>query len=190
MADDEVEVFVVLSDTHGVATGDGALVEGVPDADAVHQRTAADARQWGQLVDHTGVGDEGAAVGNGDGNLVGNQTAEVAGVVVHDTAAQRVVDHAVVDFIYAAGNGLDQSASADDGIEGERDVCALQLLQNQVAPEVLLLGDVVEGREVFGGVGDAVEEDGLFVVVDGHLGGGGTGIDDKDTHRAVGMFSG
>ena len=84
MVYDEVQILIFLTDATGIATGDGALVEGMPDADAGHQRRTTDASQRRQLVNNTGVGDKGSAFGQFAicylflaidffGNLVGKQ---------------------------------------------------------------------------------------------------------------------
>ena len=40
------------------------------------------------------------------GNLVGDEAAEVAGVVVHDATVQRVVNHLLVYFVYTTSDRL------------------------------------------------------------------------------------
>ena len=64
------------------------------------------------------------------GNLIGYQAAEVAGVIVHDTPLQGVVQHFFIDLIDASTDGLDQSATAYHGIEFQRNTCLFQFVEH------------------------------------------------------------
>ena len=148
VADDEVQVFILLAYLLGKATGDGTLVQGMPDADASHERRTADTGIVVQLVDNARISNKRAATGNGAGNIVGNETTQIAGVIVHGDARMSVVEHLLIDFIDATGNGLHQTATSDDGIELQRHAYALQLVKHKLAAVGKLLDDVVELRQI------------------------------------------
>ena len=182
MADDEVQVFVVLANLLGEAAGDGSLVQGVPDADAVHQWRPADAGVVVQLVDDAGVGDERAAARYRLGYLVGYQTAQVAGMIVHGDARMGVVEHLLVDFVHTTGNGLHQSATTYHGVELQGHAHALQLVEHQLLAVVELLNHIVEARQLLVRMADASQHQWLLVFIDGHLGRCGAGVDGKNQH--------
>ena len=77
---------------------------------------------------------------------------------MHDTAMQRVVQHLLVDFIDTAGNGLDQSTATNDGVELQRNVRLPQFVKHQLAPEVLLLGNGIEGCQFLGSMSDVTQQ--------------------------------
>ena len=181
MADDEVEVFISLPYLLREAVGDGPLVQGVPDADARHDGRTADTGQRRQLVHHARVGDEAAAVGYLACYLIGDETPQVAGVLVDGVL--HVVEHAAVDFIHAAGHGLGEPAAADDGVEIEVDVHAFKLVEHQLLAETVLAGDGFKLCQLFCGVGDGAQHHRTGVFVHRHLGRCRAWIDDKDFHN-------
>ena len=111
------------------------------------------------------------------------QTAQVAGMIVHGNTAIGVVEHQLVDFVHTAGNGLHQTAAPDDCIEVHGHVCPLQLVEHQLFAESPLLYHIVELCQILICVHNVAQQNGLFVVVDGQLGGSGTRIDNKNQHR-------
>ena len=119
VAHDEVEVFVPTPYAAGIAAGDGALVEGMPDADAVHEGRAAHAGFVFQFVHHAGVGDIGGATCF-FGNHIGDDAAEVASVLARGGVS--FVAHLFVHEIHAARYGLEQSAAPYDGIKLQGDI--------------------------------------------------------------------
>ena len=121
------------------------------------------------LVHHARVGNKGAASWDTGSNLVGNEAAEVAGVVVEGNAAQRVLNHQVVDLIDTAFEGFYQSASANDGIEGQGNVGLSEFIEHQLTAHVLLFDDIVEGCQFLWRVYNVAEQYWRVVFVDGHL---------------------
>ena len=91
-------------------------------------------------------------------------------MVMHDTAVACVVNHALVDFIDTTAEGLDQSATSDDGIEMEGNAVLLQFVEYEFSTEFLLLGNIAVCCKFLRRMGDVTLEDGLFVFIDGHLG--------------------
>ena len=154
MADDEVHVVIVSANLACEALGDGALVQGVPDADAVHQRRSRYAGIVVQFVHDTRVGNERAAAGNLLCNVVGDEASQVTSVVVHGDAAVCVVEHRLVDFVGAAGDRLHQTTSSDDGIELQGDIVASQLVHDELLSEWELEDHVLELLQFFRRVAD------------------------------------
>ena len=176
VADDEVEVFIAAADLLGITAADGALVEGMPDADAVHQGRATDAGKGRQLVYHTRVGDEGTATGYHACYLVGHDAAQVAGVFVDGLTC--VVEHLLIDFVHTTRDGLGETATAYHSLEEIVDVHALELVDDELAAEIILVGDFVKLRQLFHRVANGAQHDGGGVLIHGYLGRGRAGIDD------------
>ena len=159
----------------GKAACDGALVQSVPNADALELGQSADAGIVVQFVDHGGVGDETAATRYGGGNLAGDDAAQVGSMVVQRLAD--VVLHHVVDFIHATLHGLGERAAGNDGIKLDGDVHCLEFFEDVLLAEVKLVGNVGELLEFLGRVVDVFYHHSLLVVEDGGLGAGRSWID-------------
>ena len=116
VADDEVQLLILLALLLGEALGHGLLVQGVENADTLEQGMTGIARHIGHLIDDHGVHDVG-----GDAQLVadlaGDQAAQVGGVLTLN-ADGAVRDHVVVDGVGAAADGTQQTAAAADGGQG------------------------------------------------------------------------
>ena len=82
------------------------------------------------------------------------QTAEVAGVVVHDATVQRVVNHLLVNFIDTTSNGLHQSTTSDDSVKLQGDISSCQFVEHQLLAEVLLFSNSIEGCQLFSSMRD------------------------------------
>ena len=144
VADDEVEIFVLLSLLAGKTPGHGALVKGVPSGDARHEGRTGDACHVIQLVRYTRVGNESAAATDTFGQVCGDEATQVAGM--RAGSMQGIVQHLCIYLIYATGNWLEQSAATDDSIKLQRNVVGCQFMQYYLLAEVKLVGDVGKGR--------------------------------------------
>ena len=182
MADDQVQILVVLAVLLGEALGHGLLVQGVENADALEQGMAGIAGHVGQLVHHHGVDDVG-----GDAqriaDLAGDDAAQIGGMLaLHADGA--VVHQIVVDSVGAAADGTQQTAAAGNGRQGvDIEILLPQRLQHQLATPVLLGGDGVELGDILGAVTQGLVKQQSLVLIDTDLGGSGTGIDNKDLER-------
>ena len=87
--------------------------------------------------------------------------------------------HFAVDAVHAAGNGLYQSAPAYNGVEAQRYVVLRQPVGHELAAEVVLVNYLGVGSQLVGGVAYSAHAEGALVFIDGHLGGGGAGVDYK-----------
>ena len=148
----------------------------MPDGDAGHEGRTRDASHLVQLVHHAGVGDERPAAGQGMGQFGGYQAAQVAGMGTHGVHA--VVDHGIVHLVDAAGDGFQQAAPPDDGVEGKGNALVLQLGEHQVLAELKLVDDTRKVHQLVDGVAQRLDKYRLFVLENGHLGRGGAGVDD------------
>ena len=157
VTDNQVEVLILLADLSGIATSDSTLVQGMPDTDTVHQWRAADTGIVIELIHHTRVGDKRATARYLVGNLIGNQTAQVTGVVVHRNAAMGVLHHFLVDLIDTALQGFHQSASSDDGLEVEGHLRMAEFVDDHLLAVVQLFDDVIEVGQLLRGVVDTTQ---------------------------------
>ena len=73
---------------------------------------------------------------------------------MHHAAVQRVVEHALVNLVDTTADRLDESATTNDSIELQGDIGSTQLVEHQLATEVLLFGDVAKGRQLLGSMCD------------------------------------
>lgn len=94
-----------------------------------------------------------------------------------------VVNHQLIDLVNTASDRFDKPTTPDDGVELEGDAQLLQLIENERPTEVLLLHHVVELRQLIGRMADVTKYKWLFILIDSHLGGCGTGIDDENSHE-------
>ena len=117
MSDDEVEVSIGTAGLAGIELGDGLVVQRVENRNLREERMTADAGYVRELVHHDGIGDEGPAALCRSCNPLGQDTAEVAGMLAVAGRGQ-VRGHSVIDFIYTGGYGTEQTAAAYD----DRDV--------------------------------------------------------------------
>ena len=184
VADDEVQLLILLALLLGEALGHGLLVQSVENADALEQGVAGIAGHVCHFIDDHRVDDVG-----GDAQLVadlaGDQAAQIGGVLsLHADGA--VLDHVVVDSVCTAANGAQQTAAAGDGGEGAGvEALLAQRLHYQVAAPVLLGGDSVELGDLLRTVAQGLVEEKLLILIHTDLGGGGAGIDYKNSVRHV-----
>ena len=174
MGNDEVQVLVALAVLLGIAAGDGALVQGVPDALALEHGQTADAGIIVQFVGHDGIGDVAGAT-QALGNLIGDDTTQVACVLVF--AGIGGLNHVLINGINTTGQGLGQAAAGDNGIKFYRDSSILQLVQNHFTAEVKLVSNLGKWGQLLGCMADNFNQAGLAVLNDSHLSGGRSGID-------------
>ena len=80
------------------------------------------------LVHHDGVGREAVATRYARGYFIGDDAAQVAGMLARGVA--HVVAEVAVHLVDAALDGLAQSAAANDGVEAQGDAAAPQLLDH------------------------------------------------------------
>ena len=168
MADDEVQVFILFTYLIGKTSGDGALIQSVPDADAVHERRSADASIIVQFVNHTRIGNETTATGNVFRYFIRDDATQIAGVFVN--GRPRIIEHLLVDFIYTARNRLCQSTASYDGSKIERHIHALEFVDDNLLAKLELVGYFFKFAQFFRRVLNASEQHGLCVVVNGYLG--------------------
>ena len=182
VADDEVQILILLALLLGEALGHGLLVQSVENADALEQGVAGIAGHVCHFIDDHRVDDVG-----GDAQLVadlaGDQAAQIGGVLpLHADGA--VLDHVVIDSVCTAANGTQQAAAAGDGGQGAGvEALLAQRLHYQVAAPVLLGGDGVELGDVLCAVAQGLVKQQRLVLVYTDLGGGGAGVDHKNSER-------
>ena len=124
-------------------------------------------------------------MGNRRGYLVGNETTEVASVIVEGDTTMSVLNHQIVDLVDTTFERLHQSTTSDDGIKLHWDISLTQLIEYQLTAEVLLLYHIVEMREFLSSVDDIADEHRCLVFEDSHLRRRGAWIDDKNLHIAA-----
>ena len=95
----------------------------------------------------------------------------------------QVVQHGVVHLIHPAGDGLQQSAPPDDGIEAEGYAVRLQLIEHKRLAELKLVDDAGIPRQFVHPVADGAHQHRVLVFIHGNLGGGRTGVDGKYLHK-------
>ena len=120
VAHDEIEIFVAFALFASVTSGNGPLVEGMPDGAAWCVRQTAETRFGNEFVHHNGVGRECQTSRNGFGNFGRNEATQVAGVL--SLGMPHVVAQCVVDVIHTATDGLAKAATAYHGVEAKGDV--------------------------------------------------------------------
>ena len=134
VGDDEVEVFVAHPLNFGMTAGGGALIEGVPDADARHFGTAAEVSLGQHLVDDLGIGHQGRASRQLRSERRRDVATEVTRVLTNGRA--RVAQHGFVHCIDPGGNGMREATARDDGIEIEG-VGLIQTLKFTASPVLI-----------------------------------------------------
>ena len=182
VADDEVQVLILLAHLLGVALGHGLLVQGVELADPLDQGMAGIAGNGLQLVHHGGVGNEG-----GDAQLVadlpGDEAAQIAGVLTLD-ACYAVGQQGIGGGVGAATNGLYQAAPGADGGELLHvEVVFGQGLLHQLLTPPLLVGNGGELCDLLGGMTQGFVKEQGVVFKHADLGRGGAGVDNKNVIR-------
>lgn len=172
--DDEVRILITEPRFFAVQTRRGFLVEGMEDRAAGTFRQTADAGHVLHFVHHDGIGDVGLDTRHAC-DFVGDQTAEVRSVL--HLSVDEVVAHGVVHFVNACGDGLDQSAAADDGRQ-LADVESLfgERFEDDLAAPRQLVGDVGVGCDLLGRMTQREVEQRTFVFEKCYLRGGGTRI--------------
>ena len=184
VGNDEVEIFVAHALNFGMTAGGGALIEGVPDADARHFRTAADVRLGQHLVDDLGIGHQ----GHTGRQLRSERRRDVATEVTHvlTNGRARVAQHGFVHRIDPGGNGMREATARDDGIEIEGDAFVGQGAEQGVATHGELRETIGKLCQFVGGVTDGFDEQRALVVINCHFGAGGAGIDDQNLAKRGG----
>ena len=76
----------------------------------------------------------------------------------------RVVTHFAVHAIHAAGYGLCQSATADDGVERQVKSVLLEPREHVLLAKFVLVGDFLKRQEFFGSMTYGAADDFLLVV--------------------------
>ena len=100
---------------------------------------------------------------------MGDETAEVASVIMEGDTTVSILDHQIVDLVDTTFEGLHQSTTSDDGIKLHWDISLTQLIEYQLTTEVLLLYHIVEMREFLSSVDDITDEHRGLVLEDSHL---------------------
>ena len=135
----------------------------------------ADAGHVVHLVHHHRIGDVGLHACHA-GDLVGDQTAEVRGML--HLGVDQVFAQGFVHLVGAGRNGFYQAAAADDGRQlADVEVLLFERLEHDFAAPGQLLGDIGEFRDLLGRMAQGQFEQRTLVFVEGHLGRGGTGVD-------------
>ena len=116
------------------------------------------------------------ATGYHAGYLVSHDTPQVAGVLVDGLTC--VVEHLLIDFIHTARDGLGETATAYHSLEEIVDVHALEFVDDELAAEIVLVGDFVKLRQFLHRVANGAQHNGGVVLIHGYLGRGRAGIDD------------
>ena len=176
--DDKVQILVALAVLLGKAAGHGLLVQGVEDGAAGQLRHAGNAGLGGQFVNHHGVHDV-AGHTQGIADLPGQDAAQVGGVLALDAGLQ-VSQQGVADGVGAAGNGLEQTAAADDDVQALGvAVFLFQEVQDDLLAEVFLVNDAGVFGNLLGGMTQRFLEQQGLVLEHANLGGGGAGVNDQ-----------
>ena len=161
-------------------TGDGPLIERMPYRILGQEGRATDAGFVTQFVDDPRIGNEAAASWDALCDVIGNETAQVAGMLMHYLT--NIIKHLLVDFIHAARQRLGQTAPTDDSIKVERNVTGLQLFDNNILAIRKLIGRFTEGGELFGCMDNVFYELFFLVLINGDFRRGGTRINSQDLH--------
>ena len=117
MTDNQIQVLIALAYLVSKTSGNGALVQGVPDTDTIHQGRTADTRIIVEFIHHTWVGNKRATTRNGLCNIIGYQTSKVTRVVMHRNTIIGIIEHLLVNLIYTTGDGLHQTAATNNSFE-------------------------------------------------------------------------
>ena len=177
VTDNQIQVFILLTNLRGITTSDGALVQGMPDADAVHQGRTRDTGIVIEFIDDTWIGDKRATMGYRRRYLVSNETAQIAGMVMESNTAMGILNHQVVDLVNTTFEGFHQSTTPYNCIELHRDASLLKFVEHQLATEILLLNHIVELCQFLWCMHDIADKHRRLVFEDCHLGGSGAWID-------------
>ena len=167
VADDEVHLLIFLANLTGKAACNSLLVKWMPNAHALDLGDTADASIVIQLVNNNGVGDETAATGNLLSNLVGNEAAQVAGVLASSIAS--VLKHFLVNLIYATRNGFAKTSTANDGLKVEVYIGDLDLVHYKVVTEIKLVKNRLIWSQLLGFVTNRAKQQWGLTLVNGKL---------------------
>lgn len=88
-----------------------------------------------------------------------------------------VIDHSIVHLVDTAGDGFQQAAPTDDGVEGKGDALMFQLGEHQILTELKLVNDTWIVYQLVNRMSQRLDKYRLFVLENGHLGRGGAGVD-------------
>ena len=179
VANDEVQLLILLAHFLGVALGHGLLVQGVELADALDQGMAGIAGNGLHLVHHGGVCDEG---GHAQlvADLAGDEAAQVAGVLAL-YAGHAVSQQSVGGGVGAAADGLDQAApGADAGELLHVEVVLGQGLLHQLLTPAFLIGNGSKLGDLLGRMPQRLVKEQGVIFKHTDLGRGGAGVDNKD----------
>ena len=116
---------------------------------------------------------------------MGDETAEIASVIMEGNTTMSVLNHQVVDLVDTTFERLHQSTTSDDGIKRHWDISLSQLIKNQLSAKVLLLYHIVEMGEFLSTVNDITDEHRCLVLEDSHLRRRRARIDDENLHIAA-----
>ncbi len=143
MHTDEVEVFVFLADSLSMLTGNHLLVQGVENRDTREQRVTRVTCHVFHLVHHDRVGDECLhAVFLGD--VVGDETAEVAGVLAVCCSLE-VTHHWFVHLVDTRCQWVEKTAAAYHSAETvDVNAFVFQLIENHFFTIRELISDLIE----------------------------------------------
>ena len=182
MADDEIQLLVLLAHLLGIALGHGLLVQGVELADSLDQGMAGIAGNGLHLVHHGGIGNEG-----GDAQLVadlpGDETAQVAGMLTLD-ACYAIGQQGIGGGVGAATNGLYKAAPGADGRELLHvEVVLGQGLLHQLLTPAFLVGNGGKFCDLLGGMTQGLVKEQGVIFKHADLGRGGAGVDNKNVIR-------
>ena len=100
---------------------------------------------------------------------MGDETAEVASVIMEGDTTMSVLNHQVVDLVDTTFERLHQSTSSNNGIKRHWDIGLVQLIEYQLTAEVLLLYHIVEMREFLSSVDNRTNEHRRLILEDSHL---------------------
>ena len=169
MHTDEVEFLVFLADSLSMLTGNHLLVQGVENRDTREQRVTRVTCHVFHLVHHDRVGDVSFhAVFLGD--IVGDETAEVAGVLTIRCGFE-VAEHRLVHLINTRCQWVEQTATADDGADTvDVNAFVFQLIENHIFTIRKLVCNLIEFSQIFDRMLDVFLEHLFFVIEDSNFG--------------------
>ena len=167
MAYYKVHVLVSALVVVGEAAGHGALVKGMPDAYSWQQGRAGDAGVVVELVDAAGVGHKSRAAACLCGNVVGQDTPEVAGMLVR--GREGFLNHLWRHGIYAGLNRAGQAAAAYHRVELHEQPGFFQFIENQLFSHGKLVDNLCVFAHFLGRVRYRLNKYGGLVAVNGYL---------------------
>ena len=167
VTDNKVLLLVFHAVFAAVSLGNLALVQGVPDGLMGQLRQAGNTCHVVELIYYAWVNGEGTAALNLAGYTQRYQRTQVAGVM--QSWVPRVLNHLLVQLIYAALYRLHQASATHDNVEVHLVALSLKLLQNLSLAVVEFVHDERIAAQFFERVVKRGVHQQLLVLEDSHF---------------------